>query len=65
MIIRFFKKNYEDGGIKEGYLMRDHVSWYRSNQKLRRLQRDTNARVVFGHDPRVVDELLNENSHFE
>lgn len=53
-----FRENYENGGRKQGYLMRDHYEWYNSTQKLRRLQRDTNARVIFGHDTSVIDELL-------
>lgn len=60
-----FRENYENGGRKQGFLMRDHYEWYNSNQKLKRLQRDTNALVIFGHDPSVVDELLASKSFFD
>lgn len=38
---------------------------YGSTQKLRRLQKDTNARAVFGHDPSVIEDLLNLKPYFE
>lgn len=59
-----FREHYENGGRKQGFLMRDHYQWYNSTQKLRRLQRDTNAQVVFGHDPSIVEQLLAAEPYF-
>ncbi|CUM67376.1 uncharacterized protein PRCAT00005070001 [Priceomyces carsonii] len=58
------KENYENGGHKQGWLMRDHVAWYNSTQRIRRLQRLTNATVVFGHDLLTVKTLLEEKFYF-
>lgn len=58
-----FKESYEKGGSIDGYLLRDYVGWYRSTTKLRRLERNTNARMVYGHDPAVVEDLLKEKPY--
>lgn len=57
------KENYENGGRKQGFLLRDHVAWYNSTQLLKRLQAHTNARVVFGHDISTVDHVLSRKSY--
>ncbi|KAG0678786.1 hypothetical protein C6P40_000363 [Pichia californica] len=59
-----FKENYENGGCKQGFLMRDHYQWYNSTQMLRRLHRDTNALVIFGHDTSTVEQVLEEKTYF-
>lgn len=59
-----FKENYENGGRKQGFLMRNHYEWYNSTQKLRRLQRDTNGIVIFGHDTSTVESVLKLKDYF-
>ncbi|KAJ6017375.1 Metallo-beta-lactamase superfamily protein [Penicillium sp. IBT 35674x] len=57
-------ENYELGH-PHGGLARDHTAWYRSLNMIRRLQRLFNARLVFGHDKDVAQQLMSEKSFFE
>ncbi|KAK5052749.1 hypothetical protein LTR84_002615 [Exophiala bonariae] len=58
------KENYHDAQ-PQGFLARDHVSWIRSSQMLKRLQRSYRATVVFGHDLDVVNKLWAEKRVWE
>jgi glyoxylase-like metal-dependent hydrolase (beta-lactamase superfamily II) len=57
-------ENYEQGH-PHGGLARDHTAWYRSLNMVRRLQRLYNARLIFGHDKVVADQLIAEKPYFE
>lgn len=57
-------ENYELGH-PHGGLARDHTAWYRSLNMIRRLQRLFNARLIFGHDKDVAQQLMSEKSFFE
>ncbi|RFU27076.1 hypothetical protein B7463_g9274, partial [Scytalidium lignicola] len=58
------KENYSVGH-PHGGLARDHNAWYRSLQMIRRLQRLYNAKIVFGHDKEVADELIAAKAFYE
>lgn len=51
------RENYENGH-PQGWDLGDRAAWYRSTQRLRRLQMLTNATLVFGHDPRTIEAFL-------
>ncbi|BCS28591.1 N-acyl homoserine lactonase family protein [Aspergillus puulaauensis] len=55
--------NYEKGH-PHGGLARDHTAWYRSLNMVRRLQRLYNARLIFGHDKVVAEQLMAEKPYF-
>jgi len=42
-------ENWRDG-IPQGWLARDHPAWFRSTQRLKRLEATTKGRVIPGHD---------------
>lgn len=48
------KENYEDGH-PQGFLMRDYSQWFRSRDYVLRLVKQTNARVVLGHEKSYFD----------
>ena len=48
-----------------GGLARDHNAWFNSLNMIRRLQRLFNARLIFGHDMNVYEQLTREKSVFE
>lgn len=45
-------------GQPQGWLARDHQSWFSSNQRLHRLAKMTGGRVIPGHDEPIVSTLL-------
>ena len=46
------RENYENSP-SQGWLVRDHDDWVRSNEMIHILPRRTNAKVVLGHDKEV------------
>jgi len=53
---------YEDH--PQGYLARDHNAWYNSAQLVKRLQRNFNANLVFGHCKETVDKLKSAPEYY-
>ncbi|KAI3005839.1 hypothetical protein CBS147345_7447 [Aspergillus niger] len=51
------KENYEDGQ-PQGFLMRDYNTWHRSRDYVRRLVRQTNAKVCLGHEKSYFDKFV-------
>ncbi|GKZ78303.1 hypothetical protein AnigIFM56816_001861 [Aspergillus niger] len=51
------KENYEDGQ-PQGFLMRDYNTWHRSRDYVRRLVRQTNAKVCLGHEKNYFDKFV-------
>lgn len=58
------RENYEDAA-PQGWLMRDQSAWIHSHQMVQMLVRLYGARLVFGHDMEVVQELLAEKTVLE
>ncbi|KAK9900534.1 Metallo-hydrolase/oxidoreductase [Cystobasidium minutum MCA 4210] len=50
------KENYEDG-IPQGWLARDHPSWFNSYNKIKRLQHRTKGMVIMGHDDSTCNKV--------
>jgi len=50
------KENYNDG-IPQGWLARDHPSWFNSYQRIKRLAARTRGLVVMGHDQETCDKV--------
>ncbi|CAG7970236.1 unnamed protein product [Penicillium salamii] len=50
------KENYEDGQ-PQGFLMRDYNEWFRSRDYVKRLIKQTNARVCLGHEGSYFDKF--------
>ena len=48
-----------------GWLARDHNAWVRSHKMIQQLTRLFKARLIFGHDKVVADELIAEKKFFE
>jgi glyoxylase-like metal-dependent hydrolase (beta-lactamase superfamily II) len=53
------RDNYE-GPAPLGWLLRDHAAWWRSYRFVRTVAERTGARLVFGHDRGVLEELRGE-----
>lgn len=53
------RDNYEQGRPL-GWLLRDHSDWFRSYRFVQRLVGRTGARLMFGHDLQVLEELRKE-----
>ena len=49
-------ENYH--GTPQGWLARDHPAWFNSNQRLQRLEKSTDGKVIPGHDLEAVAPLL-------
>lgn len=47
-------------GIPQGWLARDHPSWFQSTQRLKRLESTSKARIIPGHDEGVFNLLKSE-----
>ncbi|KAH0845556.1 hypothetical protein FOPE_12693 [Fonsecaea pedrosoi] len=45
-------------GIPQGWLARDHPSWFQSTQRLKQLERTTKGKVIPGHDKGTFEELV-------
>lgn len=58
------RENYEDAA-PQGWLMRDQSAWLRSHEMVKMLVRVFGARLVFGHDKKVVGEVLAEKKVLE
>jgi hypothetical protein len=56
-------KKWRDG-IPQGWLARDHPSWFQSTQRLKRLERTTRGRVIPGHDEETFLALQKEKDVF-
>ncbi|EHY56045.1 hypothetical protein HRR83_006576 [Exophiala dermatitidis] len=54
-------ENWRDG-IPQGWLARDHPSWFKSTQRLKHLERTTKGRVIPGHDAETFLELQAETN---
>ncbi|PSK34260.1 hypothetical protein B9Z65_8586 [Elsinoe australis] len=52
-------ENWRDN-VPQGWLQRDHVSWFRSHQRVRQLERTTKCRVIPGHDESTHETLKRE-----
>ncbi|KAJ5244838.1 hypothetical protein N7489_004934 [Penicillium chrysogenum] len=52
-------ENWRDG-IPQGWLARDHPSWFRSTQRLKRLEATAKARIIPGHDEGIFNMLKGE-----
>jgi glyoxylase-like metal-dependent hydrolase (beta-lactamase superfamily II) len=53
------RDNYE-GPAPLGWLLRDHAAWWRSYRFVKTIADRTGARLVFGHDRGVLEELRGE-----
>jgi hypothetical protein len=51
-------------GIPQGWLSRDHPSWFRSTQRLKHLERITKGQVIPGHDKETFLMLQNQAKVF-
>ena len=47
-------------GIPQGWLARDHSSWFQSTQRLKRLEAIAKARIIPGHDEGIFNMLKGE-----
>ena len=47
-------------GQPQGFLARDHVAWFQSQQRLERLETTTKGRIVPGHDKEIFKALVSE-----
>jgi len=52
-------ENWRDG-IPQGWLARDHPSWFASTQRLKQLERTTKGRIIPGHDETTFLQLQSE-----
>jgi glyoxylase-like metal-dependent hydrolase (beta-lactamase superfamily II) len=50
------KENYD--GQPQGWLARDHVAWFASNSRVKRLEKATKGKIVMGHDENVATPLF-------
>lgn len=51
-------------GTPQGYFTRDHIAWFQSTQRLRRLEAVTRGRIIPGHDEEVFVMLQKEKDIF-
>lgn len=58
------RENYENE-LPHGGLARDHNAWYRSLEKVKRLQQLFQARLIFGHDQEVAMNLIKQKKFWE
>lgn len=56
-------ENWRDG-VPQGWLARDHASWFQSTQRLKRLEAITKGRVIPGHDKETFLQLQSEIKEF-
>jgi glyoxylase-like metal-dependent hydrolase (beta-lactamase superfamily II) len=57
---QFHLRDNYDQGTPLGWLLRDHAAWWRSYRLARRIAENKEARLVFGHDREVLEELKKE-----
>jgi len=57
------KENFE--GTPQGWLARDHNSWYRSHCTIKRLQQQYDASICFGHDWEVFKSFKRNPEYYE
>jgi glyoxylase-like metal-dependent hydrolase (beta-lactamase superfamily II) len=50
------QENYD--GQPQGWLARDHVAWFASNHRVKRLEKATKGRIIPGHDENVATPLF-------
>ena len=49
----------------QGWLARDHNAWVKSHAMIKRLERLFKAKLIFGHDKEVSDELIKAKKYYE
>lgn len=57
------QENYEQNQA-HGWLIRDYKAWVDSGNFIRRLQRLFSAKLIFGHDYNVADQLIKSKSYY-
>jgi hypothetical protein len=45
-------------GVPQGFLARDHPSWFQSTLRLKRIEHITKGKIVPGHDEKVFLDLV-------
>lgn len=51
--------------VPQGWLAREHNDWVRSTSMVDRLQRMLNAKILYGHDKEVAEELMAAKEFYE
>jgi glyoxylase-like metal-dependent hydrolase (beta-lactamase superfamily II) len=57
-------ENYEQSH-PHGWLARDHNAWIHSTSMIKRMQRLFSARLIFGHDKGVADDLIQAKKYYK
>lgn len=51
-------------GVPQGWLARDHAAWFRSQQRLKQLERNTKGQMIPGHDKETFLKLQSQAKVF-